>query len=237
MPTRVRGVVVSESDHSVPVAGIAVEAYDPATGTSQGSADSNANGSVTLTGLDDRTWVLRPISATNVAILPVAETEVQDDIHGQRTTLSAHGAAEIRSLAQFIRDNAFSVYTYGFVPDAAKGVDVATGDGQGVPRHSGPATETIIAWGIDFEVSPTGQDIIIQLEYGSTEDLDTPPTWTEIDRDNLTAGQKSIKFTSGFTNGTIPANRLIQFNIDQVGTTAKGQDGSAWLMVKRPLSA
>ncbi|KKN62502.1 hypothetical protein LCGC14_0511180 [marine sediment metagenome] len=134
-----------------------------------------------------------------------------------------------------VTHNLYSVHTYVFVPDAAKGVDIAIGDQQSIVHHSGDNNETVIAWGIDAETAPTGASLNIQLEFGNTDDLDDVASWTEIDAEVLAISAKSVKFTGSFTNATITANRLIRMNVDQVGSTVAGQDGSVWLRVKRPL--
>lgn len=152
---------------------------------------------------------------------------------------TAPGADEVAvydaAADEFQLKAASSQHTYVFIPDAAFNADVVTGDAQGVHHHSGDATETVVAWYIDFETAPTGATIIIQLEYADTDDLDTAAVWTEIDREALPISAGSVKFTGGFTNATIPANRLIRMNIDQIGSTAAGQNGAVHLLVERPM--
>lgn len=98
MPTRVRGVVLS-TDGRTPVVGTSVQAYDPGTGFTQGTANTDALGNFTLSGLEDRTWIARLVSpSSNINIVLVKETWIEDEPHGQRTTLSAHGHNELRGV-------------------------------------------------------------------------------------------------------------------------------------------
>lgn len=127
-----------------------------------------------------------------------------------------------------------SQVTYVWGSDSAIGADVATGDAQGaLYHHSGNQTEDVRKIVTDFETAPTGSAATIQLEYGDTDDLDTVASWTEIDSISHTAGAKTILTHAGFTNDTIPANRLIRMNLDAVGSTEPGEDLHVHLMVKR----
>ena len=127
-----------------------------------------------------------------------------------------------------------SIYTHLWKPDAAVGVDVATGDAQGRHRHSGPAAEECVKLIIDFETAPTGADVIVELEHGDTNDLDTVASWTRLVLGTLPAGSKTVEITS-FDVSTIPLDRLIRMNVDQVGSTVAGQNAAVHLEVRRPL--
>ncbi len=129
----------------------------------------------------------------------------------------------------------FSPHTYVFVADADLDDDVATGDNQmGHFHHSYDAAETVKRIITEFETAPTGQAATIQLEYGDTDDLDTVSSWTEIDAVSHADGAKTI-ITTTFTNASIPANRLIRMNVDQVGSTVAGKNLTVHMQVLRPL--
>lgn len=127
-----------------------------------------------------------------------------------------------------------SIHTYVWVPDAEFDADVATGDAQGIHHHSGPAAEECVKLIIEFETAPTGAAITIELEYGDTNDLDTVASWTRIVLGTLAISAKTVEITS-FDVSTIPLDRLIRMNVDQVGSTIAGQNGSIHLEVRRPL--
>jgi hypothetical protein len=131
---------------------------------------------------------------------------------------------------------AFSEHTYPFVPDAAQGEDIIVGDQQGILHHSGDQEETVTAVYLDSETAPTGASLIIELEYGDTDDLDTVGAWTRIDLVTLTATNKSVKDSSP-TQATLPANRLIRLNVDQVGSTLTGADAAVHMKVLRKLAS
>jgi hypothetical protein len=129
-------------------------------------------------------------------------------------------------------DHTHSEHTYVFVPDAAVGADVETGDAQGKHHHSGDNAATVTAGYLDAETAPTGADMIAQLEYGDTDDLDTVASWTQIALVTLPAGSKSVK---ALLSVALPANRLIRFNVDQVGSTVAGADAACDMKVLRKL--
>jgi hypothetical protein len=128
-----------------------------------------------------------------------------------------------------------SEHTYVFVPDAAKGDDIAVGDQQGILHHSGDQEETVTAVYLDAETAPTGASLIIVVEFGDTDDLDTVGAWTTIDTVTLTATNKSVKDSTP-TQATLPANRLIRMNVTQVGSTVTGKDAAVHVKVKRKLT-
>jgi hypothetical protein len=128
-----------------------------------------------------------------------------------------------------------SEHTYVFVPDAAKGDDIAVGDQQGILHHSGDQEETVTAVYLDAETAPTGASLIIVVEFGDTDDLDTVGAWTTIDTVALTATNKSVKDSTP-TQATLPANRLIRMNVTQVGSTVTGKDAAVHVKVKRKLT-
>ena len=101
-------------------------------------------------------------------------------------------------------------------------------------HHSYDAAETVKRIITEFETAPTGQAATIQLEYGDTDDLDTVSSWTEIDAVSHADGAKTI-ITTTFTNASIPANRLIRMNVDQVGSTVAGKNLTVHMQVLRPL--
>lgn len=132
----------------------------------------------------------------------------------------------------------YSPHTYVFPASAALNRNVTVGDQQGgFVHHSYDSAETVKRIVTEFGTAPTGQDAIIQLEYGDTDDMDTVGSWTEIELQTHTDGAKTVSATSGFTNATIPANRVIRMNLDQRGSTVKGQNLTAHLQVLRPLVA
>lgn len=125
----------------------------------------------------------------------------------------------------------FSVVEYVFVPDAAVGVTVTSGNQQGALLHSGPTAETATRIYLDMETAPgaAGQDATIQ--YGDTDDLDTVASWTTIATVNNGNGVKS-NLNNTMTNASIPADRLLRCNWSQ----SEGADGTATLRAKRPLT-
>lgn len=132
-------------------------------------------------------------------------------------------------------------HTYSFLPDAAKGADVTTGDQQGKLHVSGEAAETVVFALVQAEVAPTGQAMIVELEYASsaTDDdyhlLHKVTGWTTIDTVSLPDGDKGYMDESP-ASATIPGGRrLIRMNVDQVGSGAAGQDASVDLRVRRLL--
>lgn len=127
----------------------------------------------------------------------------------------------------------YSVHQYIFTPDAAPGADIATGDQQGNIYVSGPTAETVKRIVSICETAPVTTAATFELEYGSTEDLDTPPTWTRIDLFSHTAGQKTVLSTS-FDQTSIPAQRLIRMNVDAAGGTP-AKDSTLIMEVWRPL--
>jgi hypothetical protein len=127
-----------------------------------------------------------------------------------------------------------SIHTYVWVPDAEFNADVSTGGAQGIHHHSGPTAEICVKLIIEFETAPTGADVIIELEHGDTNDLDTVASWTRLVLGTLPASAKTVEITS-FDVSTIPLDRLIRMNVDQVGSTVAGQNGSVHLEVRRPL--
>lgn len=131
----------------------------------------------------------------------------------------------------------YSVVDYVFFPQAAPDADIETGDSQDWHR-SGPSAETIVAIYTDCLTAPTGANALFELEYADGEDWDTA-SWpagggAQIEEVTHTAGAKSIKSTSSAGN-SIPADRLIRLNINQVGSTVAGQNAKITLRVKRPL--
>jgi hypothetical protein len=128
-----------------------------------------------------------------------------------------------------------SEHTYVFLPDAAKGADIAVGNQQGILHHSGDQEEMVTAVYLDSEAAPTGANLIVVLEYGDTDNLDTVGSWTTIDTVTLTATNKSVKDSTP-TQATLPANRLIRMNVDQVGSTVAGADAAVHMKVKRKLT-
>ncbi len=130
----------------------------------------------------------------------------------------------------------FSPHTYVFPADADLDEDVAVGDQQGgFNHHSYDSAETVKRIITEFETAPTGADAKIQLEYADGEDWDTLAWGTEIDLITHAAGQKTVITTSGFTNASIPANRSVRMNVDQVGSTVAGKNLTVHVEVLRPL--
>lgn len=156
------------------------------------------------------------------------ETEIALGAAG--TLLRSAGAAAAPAFTAI-----YSLVDYVFTPDAELGADVATGDQQGVVLHSGDANETVVAIFTDAETAPTGAAMLLEIEFGNTDDLDTVASWTRIDQVSHTAGAKSIKDSSP-AQGTITANRLLRLNVDQVGSGAAGQNVTVTMRVKRPLT-
>jgi len=96
MPSRLRGLVLDRDDFRTPKQSVVVEAFNVATGVVSGEDTSDINGEVTITGLADATYVLRRKSGdSDVVIVPVTETEVADDLHGQRATVQPHSFADL----------------------------------------------------------------------------------------------------------------------------------------------
>ncbi len=130
----------------------------------------------------------------------------------------------------------FSPHTYVFPSDSDLDADVAVGDQQGgFNHHSYDSAETVKRIITEFETAPTGADAIIQLEYADSDDWDDPDSFTEIDIITHPAGQKTVVTTGGFTNASIPGNRRIRQNVDQVGSTVAGKNLTTHLQVLRPL--
>ncbi len=112
-----------------------------------------------------------------------------------------------------------------FSPDVARDIDVAVGDQQGPVYHSGNVAETVHSIYLDAGVAPTDASLICEIEYGDTDDLDTVAVWTLVDTITLATTVQSVKETT-FTDPDIPANRLIRFNVTQVGSTEPGENVS-----------
>jgi len=122
-----------------------------------------------------------------------------------------------------------SYHQYVFHPDNYDAPE--TGDGQGPLHLSGPYDETVAKISLMCKTAPDG-NLTIQLEYGNTGDLDTVASWTEIDTDT-NASVKQVDITTGFTNATIPAGRLIRCNWDAINDAEE-----AWVImgVWRPIA-
>ena len=98
MPTRIRGVVLSD-DGRTPQSGVPMQAHDPSSGFTQGSATSDINGQFVIGGLEDRAWVARRVSgSTSIIIQEVKETLVEEEIHGQRSNPGAHAFDHLRNI-------------------------------------------------------------------------------------------------------------------------------------------
>lgn len=122
-----------------------------------------------------------------------------------------------------------SVNQYLFAPDAAPGADVSAGDQQGSIYHSGPADETATLLLSDSETA-AGTSCTVTVQYGDTNDLDTVASWTTIATKAM-AGKSDSQ--SSMTNATIPANRLLRFNVTSISGTAP-RDVTVTLQVERP---
>jgi hypothetical protein len=210
-----------------------------------GDADPGASADA-LDQLAERLWP----PATTAQITNVAATEAAgtSDTYARGDHRHAHGSGYSADAhhTQFHAldhidlaglDPIAVQYRYIGFPDAGFAADIGTGDAQGVIHHSNEigVNETAIVWRIDARTAPTGSGITVQWEHGDTNDLDTVASWTDIDTDTLPAGSKSASFAV-FTNGTIPSQRLIRFNIDAVGSTVPGQNVSAMLITRGPLT-
>lgn len=124
----------------------------------------------------------------------------------------------------------YSYHQYIFHPDNYDSPE--TGDGQGPLHLSGPYDETVAKVTLISKTAPSG-NLTAQLEFADTGDLDTASSWTEID--SITnASVKQTDITSGFTNGTIPASRLIGCNWDAINGA---EDAYVILGVWRPVRA
>ena len=127
----------------------------------------------------------------------------------------------------------YSVHQYVFTPDAAPAAAIVAGDQQGNIYQSGPSQELVKLITSHCKTTPVTTAATWQIEYGDTNDLDTVAVWTEIDLFSHTAAHKTVRST-GFTTATIPADRIIRFNVDAVGGTA-AKDVTITLEVWRPL--
>jgi hypothetical protein len=107
MPTRIKGMFLS-GDGKTPIVGAVIEAYDPGSGTGSGTAPysplntatTDSNGGFTISGLEDRSWVARKVTGGSGSLQLVKETWVEDEPHGQLSTLQAHGITELRGANQ-----------------------------------------------------------------------------------------------------------------------------------------
>lgn len=107
---------------------------------------------------------------------------------------------------------------YVFVPDAAAGADVDTGNQQGAIHHSGPDGDTATRLYVDCETAP-GTSVVVTVQYGNTDDLDTVASWTTIA--TVTASGKTT-IQNSMSNASIPADRLIRMNVGTItGTDPK----------------
>lgn len=129
---------------------------------------------------------------------------------------------------------ASSRHTYVFVPNAAVDVAVVTGPQLVIHHTSATAEANIKAW-IDAGTAPTGASLIIDIEQGDTDDLDTVASWSQVVRLTLPAGQKSVSTTS-WTIPTLTADRLLRINVIQVGSTEPGRNVEVFLMSKRAVA-
>jgi len=125
----------------------------------------------------------------------------------------------------------YSHHHYGFCPDAAPGVDVTTGDQQGQIHHSGPGGDTATRLYVDCETA-AGTSVVVTVQYGDTDDLDTVASWTTI-ATVTSSGKTSIQ--DSMTNAAIPANRLLRMNVGTISGTAP-KDVSVTLRAKRPIT-
>lgn len=108
---------------------------------------------------------------------------------------------------------------YRWAPDAAPGAQLSSGNQQGDICHSGAAGLTCSTMYVDCETACGVNGLTIQLQYGDTDDLDTVASWTEIA--SLALSSEKSKQTTSFTNGTVPASRLMRMNVTVADTTVR----------------
>lgn len=94
--------MLNGADGRTPLSGIVVEAFNPGTGAIGAFTDTtDGNGEFVISGLEDVGWIARRLSggsASSYLIQEVKEQWVEDELHGQRTTLSAHGHGQLRDI-------------------------------------------------------------------------------------------------------------------------------------------
>jgi hypothetical protein len=144
--------------------------------------------------------------------------------------LDAHEAAGDPHPGYMLEGDYYSVHQYVFAPDAAPGAVVTTADGQGMPQHSGPDGDTAFWLKVDAKTAPGAGGLVVTIQYGDTDDLDTVASWTTIATYTL-ASEKSHKQAS-MTNAAIPAERALRCNWTADGVA---KDATVTLFVLRPL--
>lgn len=98
MATRIAGFVYALST-GLPVAGVTVtpRASDGSVGS---TGTTNGGGYVSIAGLSDKIWTGTVANAAQVfSPVTMGESEIVDDLHGQRNTLNAHDFAQLRGKA------------------------------------------------------------------------------------------------------------------------------------------
>lgn len=226
--------------------GVRVDAEDTVFEVFRNSAVAGADHG-SLTGLtdDDHTQYLKEKASGGAASeVPEHNHSAAGEAGGPLSAANTHGSPSANTHHNEAHkdrhkdggaDQLYSVHQYVFHPDANLDADVATGDQQGSVLVSGPSDETVKRIIVNMEVANGGSAGTVEIEFGDGEDLDSVTWGTQIDSVSLTAGAKGIIVTSGFTNATITAQRLLRMNVDAVGSSTPMQNVTVILEVWRPL--
>ena len=205
MPTRIRGVVLSD-DGRTPQSGIPMQAHDPSSGFTQGSATTDINGQFVVGGLEDRAWVARRVSgSTSIIIQEVKETLVEEEIHGQRSNPGAHAFDHLRNIpTRFnvgVQDEGVLVGERTQVNFAGAGVtavDDPTNDRVTVTIPAGMGAHAVLDSTVHTDTL-TGTVVLGDIIHGNAT-----PAWARLAGNTTTAKQFLTQTGSGAASA-VPA--------------------------------